>query len=144
MAKGYPDFFGIPNFPMLGGATNDAGSDTVPFGDSRTPVSVTDKGQLYWISVELTDNDSVFDCTVVLNVDGVSIQNYNQGKGSVKRYLSNVAFVWQATKIDYQNNKLELAYIGPVPFTTSYSVQITNGGGSDITAYVYTNYGKVI
>jgi hypothetical protein len=143
MAKGYPDFFGIPQWPQLGGATEETVEDTVPFGDALSVDLIEDKGQLYFLRVTLTDNDDVFNCTVVVSVDGAPLSEYAETKGTVKRNLANVAYSLYASRIDYTNNVLELTFVGPVPFGEKVHLDITNDGTQDVTAYILGTYASV-
>lgn len=143
MAKGYPDFFGVPQWPQLGGASEETVSDTVPFGDALSVDLIEDKGQLYFLRVTLEDNDDVFNCTVAVSVDGAPLSSYSEQKGVVKRNLSNVGYSLYASKIDYTGNVLELSFVGPIPFAESVHVDITNDGTQDVTAYITGTYASV-
>jgi len=133
MAKGYPDFFGIPQFPGYYAATF---TDTIHVASDNVKQAihtVTGKGVAYYAQLWCTEGGFNTAHSIYLYVDG--IEGHGWGVDSLVREVSLVrpAGLFYTTHWDNVNERYLVEINGPIPFSTSFALWFQRIGTTQIT-----------
>ncbi len=146
MAKGYPDFFGMPIFPQYGTfAADQTPAGAINTGDTKTMWELTGKGRIYGGSLRLTvvnSNPEGFFFTITVdevshNTDYVGLMNYNGNANIGSRFV-------QIRKYNLADKIFFVEMMGDFIYGLNYKVVLDNRSGDDVIPFGYLYHTRIL
>lgn len=144
MAKGYPDYYGIPMFPSYIGCTEAEGDVVVTASEYTTILTVTGKGLLYLGEIYLVANSPTIGDSLRIEIDGSEINEMSWVDLVDKSSFFATFCRWTLSTWNVPAQRYNAIWTGPVPFGTSVSLLYRESAGLTPSVNVVLRYSKIL
>lgn len=144
MAKGYPDYYGIPMFPSYLGTTRKAEREDILTTDETTIASVLGKGVLYFARFRSASSVMNGGHRLALYIDDTETARVTVTDLLKKSVFVGQPFAWAAVAYDVVNNYYEFVIQPSFPFVTNAYITFKRSGVAGLSIYGTIIYSLIV